>query len=436
MRLIVIMIAALASGVRPLWLILQVHKRLGVEDFMYLGLYIPAVILGMIDWPRQRNLLQQLPVTLCALLVLAGLWWVDPAERNRGLLVAGGTLIALPIGVLVRDDRLRLVFMRTFVVSVLISTSLLVVLTLPLPGRARGLTFMEARDGRGNVITNRNQIGAQTGLATIVAVMLAATPPVATRRRRRRNGMSWAAFAGGLAVETLISASRGAILSLVGGIGWLSSRHARYRMMAILMLIFAGIVLMMAELVAPTLGLFGTSASRFERGDLSSLGGRASIWSAGWDVMTASDVVFLRGVGSGGVDRALGARIVALTPGAGAMLFRRSSHNTFVEWGMSYGVIGTLMGIWLLWTVARRAIRLDRHDRTWQTTTLLVWSLLNSMTLVINRTAFWPFLGALMFAMVFRQVRRPVSQTEKTSAELGVAADGVPVSAQDMGGGG
>jgi hypothetical protein len=86
--------------------------------------------------------------------------------------------------------------------------------------------------------------------------------------------------------------------------------------------------------------------------------------------------------------------------------------------------------------VARRAIRLDRHDRTWQTTTLLVWSLLNSMTLVINRTAFWPFLGALMFAMVFRQVRRPVSQTEKTSAELGVAADGVPASAQDMGGGG
>ena len=134
--------------------------------------------------------------------------------------------------------------------------------------------------------------------------------------------------------------------------------------------------------------------------ELMTLSDRTPIWSYTWDILTSDPKTLLFGVGTGSVDKVLGARDVHVL---GAKLgsegiVRRNVHNAFLEWIVSYGFVGFLFGGLLLYVLVERAWILDRRHSTAFRRALVLFFLLNAVVSVVYRSYIWPALGSYLLA--------------------------------------
>ncbi len=83
-----------------------------------------------------------------------------------------------------------------------------------------------------------------------------------------------------------------------------------------------------------------------------------------------------------------------VTPGA------LDSHNAFVEWGLSYGLLGMLAGVWLAWCILRKAREMDRREGSVSRQALLACFCLASMNYVTTYQLFFVAAGGLMLSML------------------------------------
>lgn len=207
-------------------------------------------------------------------------------------------------------------------------------------------------------------------------------------------------------VGCFMTGSRGAVLSLfvggfvvvAGSVGLQPLQRLRDLMVLTVLFLTASLLLTSLLGVNPILRLM----ERFSGEDVTTVataGNRLLIWENVIKVWTRDPARLLVGTGTGGADVALG----ELDPGAtldDSGEFRRNCHNAFLEWLLSYGIIGSLPGILFVTFLLSRAIQLDQSERTTLRTGLLATLFAFAMTAVVYRHLCWPIEAALVLAFL------------------------------------
>ena len=211
------------------------------------------------------------------------------------------------------------------------------------------------------------------------------------------------------AVGCLMTGSRGGVLSLFVG-SWIvvfgsAGLQPLYRlrdlMAAMVLLLLASVLLTTVLGINPIPRLI----ARFSEEDIATVGtvgNRLSIWENVIRAWTRDPGRILVGAGTGGADVALG----ELDPGAtwhDSGILRRNCHNAFLEWLLSYGIIGIVPGILFVMFVLSRATKLDHAERTTLRTGLLATLFAFAMTAVNYRHLCWPIEAGLVLAFLCEQ---------------------------------
>lgn len=388
------------------------------------ALCVPAVVLGSASWWAVRSFARSWPVAVCALIVLLGLLHAGYRDNNRGIVFASYVAMTLPIAALIVEHRCWWLCARTYVYANALALGL--AFWFEYQNHGIGMLsnlyrfgFLMSNDGTMR-LANPNVVGGQLAFASVLAFVLylrsgaGRSDRVETGDRPGRFSLGWSLF---LSTGCILTASRGAFFALLGGMllltfwGTRSLRVGRVK----------DLVAVSAVLLSTTMFItVGTGVRPWEslqsRLDLNTEvltgSGRVLIWKCAYDLWRSDTRRFLYGAGTGTAPDALG-RYLGLTRPDGVTPGAVDAHNAFVEWGLSYGLIGLLLGLCLLWTVFKTALRMDRRDGSVNRRALLLCFCLASMNYVTFYQLFFVAAGGLMLSML--------SEAPATAAAAGAA---------------
>lgn len=402
-------LAFAGSGVSSIVEILYAWGVPEIIPYIELAVYLPVVVLSICRWGHNRQAWNR-PLVACCILVVLGVTWVDPTERGRGLLIAVSVITVIPVSQLIWETNAHRLCATLFIVSS--AVNLAVTLANSTTGNdsfsRMGTVVL---DDRGRV-TNANQFGGQMAAAAVLAMAFHLAPTHRARVLSRTMSVSRVLtilLIGGLCFGVFASASRGALMALA---------------VASLALIFFGkedgvkktfrcmlVLALTAPLLAGT-GTLETVLARFrDSRDVESFGDRLPIWKSAFAACMSNPRTLLIGVGTGGVDKAVVEYAVTdVAPRLGKdFIARKFSHSSYVEWLVSYGLLGLVSGSALVFSLLRRAWNLDRRDGWTGRRALLLFFLANSVVAVVYRTPYAIPLEALLVALVlpFRSAVHP-----------------------------
>ena len=365
-----------------------------------LAVYLPVILLSICRWSRSRQAWDQ-PLVICSILVVLGLAWVDPSVRMRGMLMAAGFVTVIPVSQLIRETNAYRLCAAAFIVSSAFNLSVTLANSTAGydPFSRMGTVVL---DDRGRV-TNSNQFGAQMAAAAVLAMAF----HLASSHRSRvfphtmtASRLLAISVIGAFCFGVFASASRGALAALaVASLALISlgtASGAKKTLRCILVIALTMALLTGTGTMEPVLARFHDSQ------DVESLGDRLPIWTSAFAAWVSSGRTFFIGVGTGGVDKALVEHAISdLRPRIGEdFIARKSSHNSYVEWILSYGLMGTVLGFALVFSLLRRAWNLDRWDGWAGRRALLLFLLANSMTTVVYRAPYAIPVEALLIALL------------------------------------
>ena len=349
-------------------------------------LCLPALLFGLASWMRTRSFSRYLPVLACLALFFAGVLVVDETEQGRGMLVFAGVVAAIPISALIVELKAARFCAKVFIYASIGNMLILLLASGGFAGEGRfGLLAID--DVR---VSNPNGFAAQMGLAAVLIMALMqeqrnkAIAKIKSHLTQRahltQRDMQYYSMLAVCALGILMSASRGTILTLIS---------------VIMLRILSGntraihrIVLCVSLFLVTLLVLSGENqiVSRFQdTEDIAALGNRLPLWQAGLEIMQSEAQYLWYGVGTGGAEKSLAEflhRDYSFRMGEDG-IYRRATHNSYVEWVLSHGLIGIPFGLWLIIAAIRTSVRLDRRDRSTDRRSLLAFCAIISMSTVL-----------------------------------------------------
>ena len=377
--------------------------------FIGMVMHIPAVLLGSWYWWKGRSFAGSWPVIACVILVWIGLAYAGNSESDRGLLIAALLTIVLPVGALIVEKRAWLMCAKTYVIAN--GVALAMAMWFETRGNLANswlvlnrFGHLWAEDGV-TPLANPNQVGGQLAFASVIAFIIYLKDFSA--QKRRAGGTNGANLYLGLAVflslGCLLTASRGAAASWLVGMGMLtiwgtrSQSPARQKGLAFLM--SGGVLLLALGMVTTGFSPWDNLQKRIGQDSVFSLGNRMRIWQDAYIAWTSDPDFILRGAGTGMADEVLGAITVESVEDDYGVL-RTNCHNSFVEWILSFGVLGIVCGTALAAFMFHKALLLDHGERNVGRLAILFTALVFALTGVSYRHPCWLATGSLVLAMV------------------------------------
>ena len=361
---------------------------------------LPAIVLGAAACRHYANFVRSICLLACVTIFALGIMWADPTERGRGIITFAFLAIPLPVAALIVKNRYFESCMLAFVVA---STCTFAVGLLQ-PGAAANGRFGVMLDEYGTSQANPNAVGLQ---AALVALLVYELYFAASSGRSRMNRAShrdvrlgFLLFGFSLAVVAL-SGSRTAMISVVAGLMGPFVRDVRVR----IVLLALPLCLLFYLMATESLGLFDVLMSRFQDRTLQSAGDRTDIWSFSYQVLTRDFETAVLGVGSGALDKELGAYTFEGVGRGRDDVFRLHSHNLYIEWVVTLGALGAIPGALLLLSAVGSAFRLDRLHGSVFRRSLLSYCLVLGLAAVVYRAEFWPVVGGILWASLSDDLR-------------------------------
>ncbi len=360
-------------------------------------LSLPALLFGMASWRRRWSFSHGLPALFCFGLFFAGVLVVDETERGRGMLVFAGVAAAIPISALLIELKAARLCAQVFVFASLGNMLILLLASGGFTGVGR-FGMLALNDIR---VSNPNGFAAQMGFAAVLSMALMheqrnkVLTKIKTHLTQRDIQHYFLLALFGLGI--LMSASRGMILTLIAVVTLRilsGNTRAIHR-----------IILCVSLFLVATLILSGENqiVSRFrDTEDIAALGNRLPIWQAGLEILQSETSNLWYGVGTGGTEKTLAEylpRDHSSRAGEDG-ISRRATHNSYVEWVLSHGLIGIPFGLWLIVAAIRNSTRLDRFDRSTDRRTLLAFCAIISMSTVLYRATYATALCTLLLTML------------------------------------
>ena len=397
---------------------LKIWEAIGRQPipFVDLAFMLPAVLLGGVYWWKGQSYASRWPVVLCILLVWLSLFYPGNTERMRGLYIGVLLTIPLPLAALVVEKRAWLFCAKVYVwantAAVLMAfwfesrseSSLGVAL-----GRFGFLVSDNGVDHTGNP----NQVGGQLGFAAVLAFILYLKDGEESKDKDRTSRFPnvYLLVMIVLSITVMLTASRGAFAAWFPAVALLfalgTGGIAMSRLKDLVALSIAGVLVVMILSTAGQSTPWDQLNKRFgNRRTSGSLSGRSEIWVDALEAWQSHPDYIWRGTGIGMADDVLGRfSNYAKDDGEGGLL-RKNCHNGFVEWMLSFGLVGIAAGVCLAGSMLYQALRLDMRDRNVARIALLSCSAIFALTSVSYRHECWTASSALALAMLTEPVWR------------------------------
>ncbi len=414
------------------FMILKFGDMFGSEFAYAIAMFfcLPALILGSISWWVVPSFSRSWSVVACVTIAWAGLIYADPTRSNQGIVGAIWLTMTLPIAALIVEHRCWWLCVKTYVVTSAVAMAMAIWVEYQMHGAT--LIGSLQRFGKwvsdeGSRLANPNRVGGQLALAAVLALMLylksgkvvgsgqwaegsgrRCLVPLPTAHRPLPTthsatfSIGWTMF---LSMGCILTASRAAFVAWLAGMGLLlySARvhdSRKLRDLAGVSCVLGATVLFLV--FAVDFRPWQSLASRLDNPEhVLTASGRMTIWGAALDVWCSDQRHFLIGTGTGSVSEAIG-RQLRLTGPDGFTLVGMNAHSSFVEWGLSHGLLGIVAATSLAAVAIRRAWRQDRRAGTVFRTAVLLCFGLASMNYVTYRDPIILAAGALILSMVSR----------------------------------
>lgn len=383
--------------------------RLPLIPFLGMAMCLPATLLGVGSWLRARSFAASWPVVVCALLAWASLVYAEESQGKRAFYFAALLTMTLPVAALIAQQRAWAFCAKAFILGSAAATLIVAWLQLVVErgwmnigGIRFGLFFHRSLGERA---TNPNEVGFQLALATILTLVLYLRSGTAgsDSSRRNRGGLGLVLMAI-LTSGCLLTVCRGAIVSIAVGLSILLLRGTRGQYIGRLR------ELVVATVLALTFVLFLAAASgrtpweglknRFV-GDksVSTLGNRLDIWKNVFRAIGSNPKYLWFGAGTGMASQVLGRFDVGAMEDDYGQL-HRNCHNIYLDWILTYGLLGLAAGACLVLAVWHRAVGLDRRDGGIARISFLATVSLLGMTGTMYQHVAWAATGSLVLAML------------------------------------
>jgi len=366
---------------------------------------LPALLVGIPCYVEHKGLAKSAPVVCCVLWMAASLSWTDPTEWGRGMLALAGIATTLPTAALIVRTDLHEECSLWLCASFMTSVMLAVLLGM----ESVGGRFGDVVEGDA-IVMNSNGVGCSAALLLLLIYRM-----YETRRRGAKSQpgrlsnrvytIYLPALALGAAVLVGMSVSRTAAIALAAPLliilVWNIGRGNAIAVRISLFLGLLGSLLFIADFIAPWLERFGND-------EIGTFNGRTDIWESGWELASRLQFNWVHGLGLGGLDKFLGD-----ATGYGVVhpidgILRCHSHNQYLEWMLELGLVGTVLGMWLVREMVRAAWRLDWGDRTIHRRALLLYfALLGLAAGVVTKSETWPAVGPLLWAILTPRRQEP-----------------------------
>jgi hypothetical protein len=395
-------IAFFSAGMN--FIALKLGEYFHVEEplLVNVALCLPAAVLGSASWVMIRSFGRSWQMVLCVVIAWIGLWYAVETNRHRGLVAVSFLTLVLPLAALIVEHRCWWLCAKAYVFANTLAMGLALWFEYENDSLSRVLYrfgFLVSNDGSW-WLSNPNLVGGQLAFAAVLALVL-----------HLRNGQQNLAAASGrfsllwtavLSLGCVLTASRGAFLAWLGGTGVLlfwgtrSQTPGKLRDLIAVSGLLTCVVLLLV--VASGFAPWRTLYQRCdEQSGLHTGSGRTVIWKAAVGAWYSNPRYFFIGTGTGVAPEVLG-QYMGLTLDDGVTAVAGSAHNTFIEWGLSLGLLGIAAGIPLLITACKRARQLDGRDLTVNRQALLLSFCTLSMFYVTFYQLSFVAAGALIVA--------------------------------------
>ncbi len=433
------------------------HLHLEIPELIHFYVYVPTFLLASLAWLTRPRFLRSWPFLFAAAVPVVGLCYGESPTLGTNAVVAFYLVSGVALATLIADrDRWRWAA-RIFVLANAFLVFFIFWMNYHASNGSLRLTLVKF----GYVLlsdmtksANPNQVGAQFAFASVVGFvvflrsgrLILPVQPISSpqpsslaggispsrswtpsrhrwrvelplqdtaetfnsNRRFEFGRADWGVLAAAMicTLGCFLTASRGATLGLIfgtsaavfGSLGLQPVRRVRD------FVVFAALALLVGSLTAATLRVnplepLSNRVFGQEGATVVTAGSRLQIWENAFRAWLADPVRFLVGAGTGGADVALG----KFDPGAKFDEYgtiRRSCHNIFIEWALSYGLIGILPGIVLALAVWSQAAALDRGELAFDRRALLLTIAVLGMTGVAYRYLSWPMVAGLALALL------------------------------------
>ncbi len=391
-----LVLAGVAGGLAPIMDVINGRGSTPLIPHPAITLCLPAVACSIRYWTVAR--LSAIPpiMLVACLLMLLGVTWVDKTEFGRGAVIAVSAAISIPIGILLHQlNRCRLM------AKIFIATSAVhfaVALAHADGNIARLGTIHVDELGR---VGNSNAFGGQMAIAAILSVLLFLSPESHQGRAsevRISTRIYWVAIAFVFYAAVLMSASRGA--SICVGVTTIAillyNRITTAKLFLSCAIGFASLFLLAADSV-----ILENLRTRFQNQDeLGSFGDRLPIWEAAYESLWDHPRFIWIGMGTGGVEKVLATHNYLHSVMGEDGVRRRATHNSYIEWILSYGMVGLVIGAGLVVAMIRRARWWDKQRQSCERSAILLYALLFSMSTCVYRLLYIGPVAAMMVALL------------------------------------
>lgn len=394
--------------------------------FLHMSMALPAVLLGTRSWLTQPSYARTWPVLACVAVSWIGLLYASDTESMRGLWIVAGLTMPLPVAALLVEQRAWWLAARTFVFC---SAAMLVAaiwFEFRIYGFALGsmsrFGYLMSED-RVTDFANPNRMGGQLTVAAVLGLILYLRGLRAAYRPSPTGfnpGISllWSLF---LVFGFLLTASRTAVVAwvLAGGLLLLMGTRglpvSRLRNLAgtLAVLLAVAMVAVTATGVVPWERLKDRIVGENSRG-LSTLGARIPIWSNAFRAWTSSPSCILMGTGTGVAEYLLAEYDEHVELDDYGHTFR-STHSIFIEWMLSFGVLGAVPGLCLVAGMTLKARSLDLRDGVVDRQAFLLTVIIYSASAVLYRQTYWLAPASLVLAMLSEPISRAKPGTNASS---------------------
>ncbi len=342
-------------------------------------------------WFTSRALTRSWQFMACAVLVVVALVWLDRSEIKRGLFILGFLLASMPIAHAVYRHEVESKCSKFFVVGCVVSLLAMIAFQDWTVVDLDRMRLGHLYDDDGYQIINPNDFGTQMVLATLLGVWVF----------EETNKLRWLLFAFLTGGAILYSASRSAVL--VAGLTFIAYLLTRLSSRLIWVLGAFAVALTLVMMVGVPIQPLELLIERFTRSqEVVNLGNRAQIIQPAFEAWTQNAGTMIVGVGPGGTWKAVGARSLNNldTKRGEDGIARLHTHNGYLEWVLSFGALGTVLGLMVLIRVSRGAVLIDRKRGDRIRVALLTFGLAFSITGVLFVHRWWIAFGSLFLALI------------------------------------
>lgn len=382
--------------------------RLPLIPFLGLAMCLPATLLGVRSWLRGRSFATSWPVVVCALLVWASLVHAEESQSKRPFYFAALLTMTLPVAALIAHQRAWAFCAKAFILGSAAAT--LIVAWLQLVVERGWMNIANIRFGMfyhqsfGERATNPNEVGFHLAVAAVLAFVLYLQGGAAGCDSCRSSGglgLVWTAI---LTSGCLLTVCRGAIVALAAGFSILLLRGTRSqhigRLRELVVAAALGLTLLLFLAVASGRTPWEGLKNRFVGdGTVTTLGNRLGIWQNVYRAIGSNPKYLWFGTGTGMASQVLGRfDIGALEDNYGQL--HRNCHNIYLDWILTYGLVGLAAGACLVLAVWHRAVELDRRDGGVARISFLATVSLLGMTGTMYQQVTWAAIGSLVLAML------------------------------------